>query len=64
MIIYQGIKTRNKLYALCFSNDAEAKIEIPVDEVTAARVALYLTSFDKSSSIENVERGNDGPIDE
>lgn len=64
MIIYQGIKNRNKLTALCFSNDAGSEIEIPIDEATATRISLYLTSFDKASSIKNVERGNEGPIDE
>lgn len=59
MIVYQGIKTRNKLYMLCFSNDKQSHIEIPIDAATAKRIAAYLEGFSEISSIVAVERGND-----
>lgn len=64
MISYQGIKTRDKQYTLCFSNDKKNQIEIPVDEATGKRISAYLEHFDNAASSIPVERGNDEPIEE
>lgn len=64
MILYQGIKTRNKQHMICFSNNKGSQIEIPVDEATGKRIAAYLNHFCDSVSTVSVERGNDEPIEE
>lgn len=64
MILYQGIKTRNRLHVICFANGRGSQIEIPVDEATAKRVAAYLNHFCDSATSIAVERGNDEPIEE
>lgn len=64
MIVYQGIKTRNKLYSLCFANGRGAQIEVPIDEATGKRVAAYLEKFCDSATSVAVERGNDEPHEE
>jgi hypothetical protein len=63
MIIYKGIKTRDKLSFICFTNEHKAIIEIPVSESCAKIISLYLERFSLKNSIE-VERGNDEPIEE
>lgn len=64
MIVYQGIKTRNKLYVICFANGRGAQIEVPVDEATGKRIAAYLDHFCDSAADVAVERGNDEPYEE
>ena len=64
MIIYQGIKIRNKQYNLCLSNNKGNKIEIPIDEATGKRISAYLDHFCDSISVIAVERGNDEPNEE
>jgi len=64
MIIYQGIKTRNKRYILCLSNDKKSQIEIPIDESTAKRIATYLEYFCDKIPQPDVERSSDVLIEE
>ncbi len=64
MILYQGIKTRNKQYMVLFSNGKGSQIEVPVDEATGKRIAAYLEHFCDSVSTVSVERGNDEPTEE
>lgn len=52
MIVYQGLKNNRGVSFLCFSNEKGAKIEIPVDEPTARRIALYLIGLENKRSSE------------
>ncbi len=61
MIIYDGIKTINKVPFLCFVNELGSRVEIPVDTFTSERVGKYLLRL--SLPVEQVEHGNDEPSD-
>lgn len=63
MIVYQGIKSRNKLFFLCLTNDKKKQIEIPIDEATGRRIGIYLEHF-SDGIITPVERGNDELVEE
>ena len=45
MIRYNGINTVNKVPFLCFINDQDQEIEIPIDLVTANRISKYLSKI-------------------
>lgn len=42
MIVYRGIKHVNKIPFLCLSNEKNFTVEIPLDQLTADRIAKYL----------------------
>jgi hypothetical protein len=51
MIIYNGIRYNGKVPFLSFSNDKKQRIEIPIDNVTAERISIYLSKISASSSV-------------
>jgi len=58
LIKYEGIKISNKIGVISFSNEKNEKIDIPISEFDARRIALYL---DKLTTVDRkiVERNND-----
>lgn len=62
MIKYEGIKKINKVPYLCFSNEENAKIEIPIDIQTENRIIKYLSRI--SPPCPHLDRNNDLNEDE
>jgi len=58
MIFYGGINEKNNVYFVVFFNDKKEQVEIPIDEVTAKRIGMYLGKISESDN-PVVERGND-----
>lgn len=60
MIIFNGIKLVDKISMLCFMNDKNSQIEIPIDNLTADRISKYLSRISppdqlRSNQIEDDE---------
>lgn len=60
MIIFNGIKIVDKIKMICFINDKNAKIEVPIDDITADRISKYLSRISppdqlRSNQIEDGE---------
>lgn len=47
MIIFNGIKTRNKIPFLSFKNEEGESIDVPLDLITADRITKYLSKISK-----------------
>jgi len=62
MIKYGGIKQTDKVYFITFLNERKEQVDVPIDELTAKRISMYLN---KIAIHENkiVEHGNDEPTD-
>lgn len=61
MIKYEGMKVANKISYLCFSNDDNEKVEIPLETQVAERITKYLSKI--APGTVPVERGNDEDIE-
>lgn len=48
MIVFNGIKTRNKIPFLSFKNAEGEYIDIPLDVMTADRITKYLSKISKA----------------
>ena len=62
MIKFNGIYTKNKLYFIQFINDKEVTVDIPIDELHAKRIELYLTKIAPAEHL-LVEHQNDDVSD-
>ncbi len=45
MIIYKGISRKNKNFFLSFINDKQETVSVPIDQVTARRIASYISQI-------------------
>lgn len=59
MIIYNGIKSKDKVYFLCFKNEKNDQVEIPMDAVIANRISLYLNKLGEPVMEINKEEENE-----
>lgn len=63
MILFQGIKYKNGLGFVKFSNaDNKSSVEIPLDEDVARHISLHLSRISPGIP-KNVEHGNDEESD-
>ncbi|MDP2685240.1 MAG: hypothetical protein Q8P20_09485 [bacterium] len=62
MIIYKGIKKKDKVSYIIFSNERNDEIEIPLEDNVAKRFSLYFNKIAISES-KHVECQNDEPSD-
>lgn len=58
MIIFDGIKTINKTKFLCFKNELNERVEIPLEKIVVERITKYLSRI-TVPAITNIQRGND-----
>lgn len=55
MIYYRGQKFIGKIPFICFSNDNNEIVEIPIDVMTSKRISSYLDRIGQVKVSDNVE---------
>ena len=60
MIIYNGIKSSGQVHYIMFTNDKGKEIQVPIEEVAAKRIGMYLERL-TVPTLKTVEFGNDEP---
>ena len=60
MIIYKGIKKKDKVSHIIFANERDDEVEIPLEDHIAQRFSIYLDRI-AIPQAKPVERNNDEP---
>lgn len=55
MIYYRGQKFIGKVPFICFSNESNEIVEVPIDVMTSKRISSYLDKIGQGKVSENVE---------